>query len=61
MQKCHEFIAAAHEKGYTLWQMQYSCDNSAGFHARFMNGEKNIEVVTFDEQVQKALVQFNDK
>lgn len=60
MEQWEILAAAMREKGYKLWQMQYSWDNKEGFHARFWKPEKSdVEVVTFDKAVQDAIVRFN--
>jgi hypothetical protein len=42
--------------------MQYRWSESEGFHAWFMKaGESDIEIVTFSENVQMAIVEFNGK
>jgi len=44
------------EKGYKLWQMQYGYDSPEGFHAWFWKGNNQVEVVTYDRDVQKDIV-----
>ena len=39
------------DKGYTLWQMQYSWDNPEGFHIGYMKGDKRLEVITHNKDV----------
>jgi hypothetical protein len=45
--------------GYSLWQFQYGYSDPEGFHARFAKtGRQNVEVVTHNSEVQKAIVQY---
>lgn len=60
IEKWNILSAAMKEKGYRLWQMQYGWDMPEGFHAWFAkDGKNDVEVVTFDESVQKAIIDFN--
>lgn len=47
---------ALKEKGYALWQTQYSTDYPEGYHAWFMKDGNNIEVVTHSEEVQNDII-----
>ena len=52
--------AAMKEKGYTLWQMQYSAEDKQGFHAWFYKtGKKDVEVVTHNADVQECIIRYN--
>lgn len=45
--------------GYVLWQMQYRISDPEGFHARFSSqGRSEVEIVTFDEKVYKAIIRY---
>ena len=60
MNECNKFLTERRENGWRVWQMQYQWNNPEGFHAWFMkHGEPDIEVVTHNEQVQEAIVNFN--
>lgn len=49
--------AALKEKGYRLWRFQYNWDLIEGFHAWYWKRGKNeVEVVTYNEQVQEEIV-----
>ena len=62
MQKCTRFLSKLRANGWTVWQMQYRWNEPEGFHAWFMKaGESDIEIVTFSENVQMAIVEFNGK
>lgn len=55
-------VAAAYflEKGYKVWQMQYSWDHPDGFHAwLFVSGNSDIEICTHNEHVQNSIIKFN--
>lgn len=52
--------ALLHKHGYRLWQMQYSFQDPEGFHAWFSkSGRPDVEIVTRDPDVQRAIVRFN--
>ena len=62
MEKCTRFLDECRERRWQLWQMQYRYDDPEGFHAWFMKaGELDIEIVTHNEDVQEAIVNFNAK
>ena len=42
---------AIKDKGYTLWQTQYGWDLPEGYIARFMKGDKRLEVVTHNREI----------
>jgi hypothetical protein len=57
MNDCKKLIQALKDKGYTLWQMQYSWDLPEGFLCWFMKaGKDDIEIHTKNADVQKALI-----
>jgi len=59
MDKCNSFLAKFRANGWKCWQMQYRWNDENGFHAWFHKaGEQDIEVVTFNEDVQRAIVKF---
>lgn len=39
------------EKGYTIWQTQYSWDLPEGYIVGFMRGDKRLEVVTHNREI----------
>jgi hypothetical protein len=43
------------EKGYSLWQMQYSWNQPEGFIAGFMRGDKWLEVTTHNKEIEKDI------
>ncbi len=44
---------------YQLWQWQYDVDAPEGFYARFIaSGWPEIEIVTHDENVYNAIMQY---
>ncbi len=50
------------ENGYHIGQWQYDTAHSEGFHARFTASEKpDIEFVTYNEDVYKAIIKFRPK
>lgn len=60
IEKCNRFLDNLRANGWGLWQMQYSWDLPEGFHAWFGKvGEEEIEIVTHNEEVEKAIVMFN--
>jgi len=62
MKKCRRFLEKFRAGGWKVWQMQYRWSEPEGFHAWFMKaGQEDIEVVTFSEEVQKAIIDFNAK
>lgn len=51
--------AALKGKGWRLWQMQYRWNDENGFHAWFWKADKaDVEVVTYNEEVQKAIERY---
>ena len=49
--------AALIEKGYKVWQMQFSYDMPEGFHAWFWkDGSQQVEVATHNLNIQKDIV-----
>lgn len=48
------------EKGYRLWQMQFSWDMPEGFHAWFWRAgiEKDYEVLTHSRLVQDTIIDY---
>jgi hypothetical protein len=47
------------EKGYRLWQWQYSWNLEEGFHAFYFNGKVDVEIITFLKAVEDDM--FNSK
>jgi hypothetical protein len=48
------------EKGYRLWQMQYSYDEPQGFHAWFWkSGRSDVKVVTHNKDIQNDIICYN--
>ena len=48
------------DNDYAPWQYQYGWDSPEGLHAWFAKaGEKDIEIVTHDEEVREAIMKFN--
>lgn len=57
--KCNRFLSKFRASGWNLWQMQFRWNDLEGFHAWFMKaGEEDIELVTRNEEVQKAIVKY---
>jgi hypothetical protein len=49
-------------EGYLLYSMQYAWNNPEGFHAWYLkSGEPDIEIVTYCEEVQKAIIENGTK
>jgi len=44
------------QKGYKLWQMQYSYDSPEGLHVWFLKKDNQVEVVTHVKEIQKDIV-----
>jgi hypothetical protein len=62
LDKCRSYLDRLRLNGWRLWQMQYSYDHEFGFHAWFMKaGKEDIELVTWNKEVQDEIVRFNDK
>lgn len=47
---------AIKEKGYALWQMQYSWDNPEGFIVGFMKHDKRLTVITHNKDIEDNIV-----
>lgn len=47
---------AIKEKGYVLWQMQYSWDNPEGFIAGLMKDDKRLEIVTHSKEIEGDII-----
>jgi len=59
MDKCNQFLDKLKLNGWKCWQMQYRWNDENGFHAWFWKtGEKDIEIVTHNKDVQRAIVKF---
>lgn len=60
MEKCNKFLEECRLRGYRVWQMQYRWNEPEGFHAWFhqAGNPDDIEIVTHNEQIQKAIVKF---
>ena len=59
--KCDRFLDKFHANDWSLWQMQYRWSDPEGFHAWFMkSGEKDIELITFNEEIQDRIVRYNE-
>ena len=59
IKKCERFLDKFRAGKWRVWQMQYRWSDPEGFHAWFIKGgEKDIEVITYSEEVQKAIVSF---
>jgi hypothetical protein len=57
MEKCNRFLDKLRVNSWRLWQTQYQWDKSEGYHACFWKtGEKDIELVTHNEEVQDVIV-----
>jgi hypothetical protein len=53
---------AMKEKGYSLWQFQYSADMPEGFHAWFWKKQKDlVEVITHNKDIQDAILNYNSE
>ena len=60
MPKCTRFLAKFRADGWKVWKMQYRWNDPEGFHAWFMKAwENDIELVTWNETVQIAIVEYN--
>jgi len=59
MQKCTRFLDKFRSNGWKVWQMQFRWSEPEGFHAWFMKaGEQDIEIVTYNKEVEKAIVRY---
>ena len=59
MEKCNRFLDKFRVNGWEVWRMQYYWDLPEGLHAWFRKtGETDIEVVTHNENVHKAILKF---
>ena len=62
MSRCNKYLDKLRFEGWDVWQMQYQWYHPEGFHAWFWKtGHEDIELVTHNEDVQKAIVSFNAK
>jgi hypothetical protein len=60
MEKCNRFLDKLRANDWSLWQTQYKWDSAEGCHAWFWHtGQKDIELVTHNEDVQNAIVKFS--
>ncbi len=60
--KCNHYLNKFRTAGWHVWQMQFRWNLPEGFHAWFMKaGHGDIEVVTKNKEVEKAIVAFNVK
>lgn len=50
--------AALSEKGYALFQTQYSAKLVEGYHAWFITPASRVEVITHNIEVQQAIVKY---
>jgi hypothetical protein len=58
----NKFELKLKEHGYERWQMQFDINHPEGFHAWFWKADnKDIEVITHNEEVYKAIVQYSFK
>lgn len=47
------------EKGYYLWQMQYSIYDTEGFHVWFAaSGKPDYEIVTYNAEVYNEIIRY---
>lgn len=54
-----EIAEQLHAGGYRLWQMQYRASDPEGFHAWFWrNGRSDAEIVTYNAEVQRAIIDY---
>lgn len=61
IEKWNILSKAMQEKGYALWQMQYSWDTKQGFHAWFIHSKRSdVEVTTYNKDVEKLIVKYNN-
>ena len=49
------------EHGYSFFQSQHDADEPEGFHAWFINGKRDIEIVTHDPIIRDEIIEFNSK
>lgn len=62
LEQWHEMAAALQAGGFTIWQMQYAARQPEGFHVRFWaSGRPEIEVVTHNEAIEAAIVNYRAK
>jgi len=47
------------EKGYSLYQMQYSYKHHEGFHAWMSKEDSQVEVITHEESAEENIVKIN--
>ena len=61
IEKWHILRVAMVEKGWYLWQFQFSYDHKDGFHAWFRKeGKPEVEVNTFNQDVQESIIEYNE-
>jgi hypothetical protein len=61
-EKCNMILDKFRAEGWHVWQMQYRWNHPEGFHTWFMlAGHDDVEVVTRNKEVQKAIVAYNTK
>lgn len=59
MEHWRQAEAYLRENGFHLWQTQYAADCPDGFHVWFMKARtSDIEIVTHNPDVQRAIVKF---
>lgn len=60
MPKWEEVSAKLKDRGYTLWQTQYSSDQPMGYHARFFcKGMPEVEIVTHNPEIEALIIKFS--
>ena len=45
------FKQALKDRGYTLFQTQYDIDHPEGLHVWFIQKDKSVELITFNEKI----------
>lgn len=61
IEKWNILSAAMQEKGYRIYQTQHDYYDLEGFHAWFFDGKKDVEVYTYNQEVQKAIIAYKIK
>ena len=62
MERWNILKVALIDKGYSLYQFQYSYDMDEGFNAWFCKiGKSDTHVITHNESVQKDIIYYNEK
>ncbi|HRW13369.1 MAG TPA: hypothetical protein P5549_09620 [Syntrophomonas sp.] len=56
IEQWHILKAALIEKGYKLWQTQFSYDAPEGYRAWFWKDDKQVEVATHNQEIQSDIV-----